>query len=122
MADKAMNEFSSATSFNNLYAEDSNGNQNKVSKGNISKELWGYARTSVNTQDWNSLTTPGIYNVVNASGPNWPSKSYSYGFLEVNVSGDLIIQRYYPDAFGKSPAYRTRFGSTWRDWRYYSLT
>ena len=72
MADKPMNEFNTGSSMDYVYAEDASGNQSKVSKANVADELWGYSRATVSSQDWNTLTTPGLYNVSNATGSNKP--------------------------------------------------
>ena len=121
MADKKMNEFANSPSFSSIYAEDSSGNQNKVSKANLADELWGYNRESVISQDWDTLTIPGLYNVTNASGNNKPN-SYMYGILEVNALGAIVLQRYYPDGTGQKCCYRTKYGSQgWRPWRYYAF-
>ncbi|MGR2678738.1 tail fiber protein [Chromobacterium haemolyticum] len=75
------------------------------SKAGIATTLAGYGITDalplknsvgITTQDWNTLTSPGIYDVQNGSGANMPS-AYRYGVLlvanafEFNAIGQLYM-------------------------------
>ena len=91
MADKAMNEFNTGSSIKYVYAEDASGNQVRASMATMGKTLWGQNQANVTTQDWDTLTTPGLYAVSNATGANKPN-SYNYGLLEVCSAGSIIIQ------------------------------
>lgn len=123
MADKAMNEFNTGTSARYAYVEDSNGNQVRASMATLGKTLWGQNQTNVTTQDWNTLTGPGLYAVSNATGSNRPTNSYNYGLLEVIAAVGIIVQRYYPDGTGKECCYRTKFSAQeWRPWRYFAYS
>ena len=122
MADKAMNEFNTGSSIKYVYAEDASGNQVRASMATMGKTLWGQNQANVTTQDWDTLTTPGLYAVSNATGANKPT-SYNYGLLEVCSAGSIIIQRYYPDGTGRECCYRSIFGTQgWRPWRYFAFT
>ncbi|WP_208854829.1 phage tail protein [Chromobacterium haemolyticum] len=75
------------------------------SKAGIATTLAGYGITDalplknsvgITTQDWNTLTSPGVYDVQNGSGANMPS-AYRYGVLlvanafEFNAIGQLYM-------------------------------
>lgn len=53
-------------------------------------------RKYVTTEDWNTLTQEGIYDVVGATGANKPSV-YNFGVLHVYNFNGVAIQIYYPD-------------------------
>lgn len=68
----------------------------------------------ISSQDWNEVTTTGIYKVYNATGNHKPSIA-TYGTLEVVSDGSTVTQVYK----GSSKiAIRTRAGSpaVWKDW------
>lgn len=87
MADRTLNEISSATDFANAYTEDASGNQVKISKADMASVLAGVMdfpfevrdRTSGNL---NELTQMGIYRVAGTGFLNAPSSSL-YGILLV---------------------------------------
>lgn len=53
-------------------------------------------RKKITTENWNDITTPGIYDVVGASGPNKPD-AYNYGVLNVYRFNGAVTHIYYPD-------------------------
>lgn len=70
--------------------------------------------TVVNVQDWDTLTSTGVYTVYNASGANKPPGGL-YGTLVVLADNATVTQEY---TSGGKRFIRTRAGSpaVWRDW------
>lgn len=69
----------------------------------------------VSSQDWNTILTQGVYQVINFSGLNSPP-AYSYGVLLVYTIGALTEQIYYPHRSNIGPACRRQSfdgGATW---------
>lgn len=56
-------------------------------------------RKKITTEDWNTITNAGIYDVVNASGAN-KAPGYPYGVLVVHVFNGVATQLFYPDKNG----------------------
>ena len=54
--------------------------------------------TSITNQDWNTLISPGIYEVDAMSGSNKPAATYGYGTLVVFKSNATLTQVYYSHA------------------------
>ena len=82
----------------------------QVLRNNV-KQLQSTARQNgrVTSQDWNSFTEPGVYNVANWSGANGPTingvQAYKWGFLVVEAFQNTVIQTFYPHQSGM-PYYR----------------
>jgi hypothetical protein len=75
--------------------------------------------TIITTQDWNSFTSNGIYRVQGYTGLNAPS-AYTYGTLEVIVSGNSVTQNYYTHNNGSNTGLFTRTkwnASDWSSWK-----
>lgn len=53
-------------------------------------------RKKITTEDWNSITDAGIYDVVNASGAN-KAPGHPYGVLKVYKFNGVATQEYSPD-------------------------
>ena len=53
-------------------------------------------RKKITTEDWNTITDAGIYDVVNASGAN-KAPGYAYGVLTVYKFNGVVTQDYKPD-------------------------
>lgn len=53
-------------------------------------------RKKITTEDWNTITDAGIYDVVNASGEN-KAPGHPYGVLTVYKFNGVVTQIYYPD-------------------------
>lgn len=70
--------------------------------------------TVVNVQDWDTLTSTGVYTVYNASGVNKPPGGV-YGTLVVLADNATVTQEY---TSGGKRFIRTRAGSpaVWKDW------
>lgn len=70
--------------------------------------------TVVNVQDWDTLTSTGVYTVYNASGANKPPGGL-YGTLVVLADNVTVTQEY---TSGGKRFIRTRAGSpaVWKDW------
>lgn len=69
-----------------------------------------YSKTGrLTSEDWNSFTESGIYNVAGWSGANGPTvngvQAYKWGFLVVEAFQNTVIQTYYPHQAGM-PYYR----------------
>lgn len=78
-------------------------------------------RKQVVAEDWNSLDTSGIYDVVGATGSNKPD-AYNYGVLIVQAFRGVVMQLYYPDrnttcAIAKR-CRESSSASTWTAWDY----
>lgn len=73
-----------------------------------------FRTTQITTQDWNTVTTSGIYSLNNASGANRPHTNAHWGRLEV-ITG--TTQRYTDDT--GQLFIRTATGNplTWQPWR-----
>lgn len=76
--------------------------------------LLEFKDTVVNVQDWDTLTSTGVYTVYNASGTNKPPGGL-YGTLVVLADNATVTQEY---TSGGKRFIRTRAGSpaVWRDW------
>lgn len=78
---------------------------------------------SVATNDWNTLTTPGVYKIQGTSlkALHGPSAGYSYGtcIVEIAETGgeNRKIQWYYPDNNDSSFYFRTFNNTSWRSWQ-----
>jgi len=76
------------------------------------------------TVDFNTLTTPGTYKVVNLSTcTNSPYQDlganiYEWGYLVVSKvdSTNWVVQKYYSDN-ADDVCFRARWGGTWRPWK-----
>ncbi|GCF92513.1 hypothetical protein NRIC_04040 [Enterococcus florum] len=53
-----------------------------------------FSNTTLTTQDWNTITTSGIYYASNASGSNKPTNQTNYGYLTVYNYGGYIFQEF----------------------------
>lgn len=74
--------------------------------------------TVIDTQDWDSLTTAGVYTVNNASGLNAPPGSYAYGILIVSTSAyGRISQEYHEHGAPYSTWVRVLLPAGWSVWR-----
>lgn len=76
--------------------------------------LLEFKDTVVNVQDWDTLTSTGVYTVYNASGANKPPGGL-YGTLVVLADNATVTQEY---TSGGKRFIRTRAGSPaeWKDW------
>jgi hypothetical protein len=70
----------------------------------------------IGTQDWNTLTSNGIYRVGAFTGANTPTGAYDYGTLEVIVSSTSITQNYYSHSTGQNSGMWTRTKWNAADW------
>lgn len=87
-----------------------------INKITSEKGLLVFKNMEVKTQDWNTITTSGIYTVYEATGENRPNGSSIYGRLFVYVDNATLTQQYV--ASGKM-FLRTRQGSPaeWTNWK-----
>jgi len=69
-----------------------------VNLGTLEKLNLPIYRKKITTEDWNTITDAGIYDVVNASGAN-KAPGYSYGVLVVHVFNGVATQLFYPDKY-----------------------
>lgn len=67
-----------------------------VNLGSLEKLNLPIYRKKITNEDWNSITMPGIYDVVGASGANKPPV-YIYGVLNIYHFNGVVIQVYWPD-------------------------
>ena len=67
-----------------------------VNLGSLEKLNLPIYRKKITTEDWNTLTTAGIYDVVNSVGDNKPP-TYNFGVLHVYSFNGVVSQIYYPD-------------------------
>ncbi|WP_421220395.1 pyocin knob domain-containing protein [Aeromonas enteropelogenes] len=67
-----------------------------VNLGTLEKLNLPIYRKKITTEDWNTITDAGIYDVVNASGAN-KAPGYPYGVLVVHVFNGVATQLFYPD-------------------------
>lgn len=67
-----------------------------VNLGSLGKLNLPVYRKKITTEDWNSITESGLYDVVNASGLNAPP-TYNYGILFVYLFNGVVTQVFYPD-------------------------
>ncbi|MGU5678109.1 pyocin knob domain-containing protein [Aeromonas allosaccharophila] len=67
-----------------------------VNLGSLEKLNLPIYRKKITTENWNDITTPGLYDVVDASGNDKPP-CYAYGVLNVYSFNGVINQIYYPD-------------------------
>jgi len=80
-----------------------------------------YSKTGrLTSEDWNSFTKVGIYNVAGWSGANGPTingvQAYKWGFLVVEAFQGTVIQTYYPHQAGM-PYYRQSWeGGAFAGW------
>lgn len=120
---EALGALEASTGFTSVYGNGSSGTPARISKNNMASALMGVNQRTITSQDWNTITAPGLYAVLGMTGDNKPN-SYNYGLLEVIAVGNIIIQRYYPDATtGNQVCYRTKYGSyEWRSWYYFAFT
>ncbi|WP_180970302.1 phage tail-collar fiber domain-containing protein [Vibrio parahaemolyticus] len=71
--------------------------------------------STITTQDWNTLTSPGAYAVGDASGNNRPP-AYPYGTLFVLNTKTTIVQLYHTDTAGQI-LMRTKYSTNiWGEW------
>lgn len=67
-----------------------------VNLGSLEKLNLPIYRKKITTENWNDITTPGLYDVVDASGNDKPP-CHAYGVLNVYSFNGVINQIYYPD-------------------------
>lgn len=67
-----------------------------VNLGSLEKLNLPIYRKKITTEDWNTITDAGIYDVVNASGANKPP-GHPYGVLTVYKFNGVATQEYSPD-------------------------
>lgn len=69
----------------------------------------------VTVEDWNTLTTTGVFYCAGATGPNKPYTGTLYGYLTIYNTLAVIIQKY---EFGPNVYMRTFAGNpaTWGSW------
>lgn len=67
-----------------------------VNLGTLEKLNLPIYRKKITTEDWNTITDAGIYDVVNASGAN-KAPGYAYGVLVVHAFNGVATQLFYPD-------------------------
>ena len=108
MADKKMNQFTTAKDGAYIYAEAADGSQIKIAKadlvelireamptvsssrnGLVDKYSGFYHRGIITTQDFDTLEQNGTYQLSNATGNNAPS---TYGIMAVFGSSGMVLQ------------------------------
>ncbi|EPI2195060.1 BppU family phage baseplate upper protein [Enterococcus faecalis] len=91
-----------------------------INKTMSEKGLLVFKNTEIKTQDWNTITTSGVYTVYEATGENRPEGSSVYGRLLVYADNATLTQQY--TASGKMYL-RTRQGSPaeWTVWQEIAL-
>lgn len=114
MADKAMNEFPIATDLLYAYGENSSKEQIKVAKNNLINSILGSNRETVTSQDWDTLTNPGMYDVSNGNGNNTP-RDNAYGLLVVLKGSIFIAQLFFAD-WAAGAYYRVKLRDSWHEW------
>lgn len=67
-----------------------------VNLGTLEKLNLPIYREKITTEDWNTITDAGIYDVANANGAN-KAPGYAYGVLVVHVFNGVATQLFYPD-------------------------
>lgn len=67
-----------------------------VNLGSLEKLNLPIYRKKITTENWNDITTPGLYDVAEASGNDKPP-CHAYGALNVYSFNGVINQIYYPD-------------------------
>lgn len=67
-----------------------------VNFGTLEKLNLPIYRKKITTEDWNTITDAGIYDVVNATGAN-KAPGYNYGVLTVYKFNGVVKQDYNPD-------------------------
>lgn len=96
-----------------------------VNLGSLEKLNLPIYRKKITTENWNDITTPGIYDVVGASGNDKPP-CHAYGVLNVYSFNGVINQIYYPDVsdacvLAKRACPNISLG-TWQAWSLLSKT
>ena len=114
MADKAMNDFSTGADLLYAYGENSSKEQIKVSKNNLINSILGTNKETIVSQDWNTLTNPGMYDVSNGNGNNVP-RANAYGVLVVMKGSIFILQLFFAD-WAAGVYYRVKLRDSWHDW------
>ena len=104
----------SATDFSSVFANSSSGTPIRVSKSDLVRDLMGCYIGTVTSQDWNDLTSPGIYFVTGATGDNKPTIS-SYGILII-LKADVFISQTFIADYNAGIAYRMNLRGSWRSW------
>lgn len=72
------------------------GQTDAVNLGTLEKLNLPIYRKKITTEDWNTITDAGIYDVVNASGAN-KAPGYPYGVLKIYKFNGVVTQEYSPD-------------------------
>ena len=67
-----------------------------VNLGSLEKLNLPIYRKKITTENWGDIKTPGIYDVVGASGNDKPP-AHNYGVLQVYSFNGVVNQIYYPD-------------------------
>lgn len=67
-----------------------------VNLGTLEKLNLPIYRKKITTENWNTITDAGIYDVAGASGANKP-QGHPYGVLNIYKFNGVITQIYYPD-------------------------
>ena len=70
-----------------------------VNLGTLEKLNLPIYRKKITTEDWNTITDAGIYDVVSASGAN-KAPGYAYGILNVFKFNGVVTQQFTPDKKG----------------------
>lgn len=88
-----------------------------VNLGTLEKLNLPIYRKKITTEDWNTITDAGIYDVANASGSNKP-QGYPYGVLTVYKFNGVVSQQYSPDSGGAllKRVCTNVASSSWGDW------
>jgi len=113
--DQALEELRSADFYTQAEAD-----SRFINKTTSEKGLLVFKNTEIKTQDWNTITTSGVYTVYEATGENRPEGSSVYGRLLVYADNATLTQQYI--ASGKM-FLRTRQGSPaeWTNWQEIAL-
>ena len=130
MADRKLNEISSATDFANAYTEDESGNQVKISKADMASVLAainGYGLKVIaeltSSNDLNNIND-GVYSTRNADNPiNCPDGIYNNILIQITSPIRYDVFQILFSANARSIYIRTRLlGSTWYDWEKIATT
>lgn len=120
--DIAMNQFTSATAAEYIYAEATNGSQVKIKKSDLLNAMF---QKGTPVKDYNLNTEIGIYYInVSVNGTiNGPSNSISYGILLVLKGLNNYIVQIACSVTGLLNVFiRTRTELAWSEWKSVNIT
>lgn len=120
--DIAMNQFTSATDAEYIYAEATNGSQVKIKKSDLLNAMF---QKGTPVKDYNLNTEIGIYYInVSVNGTiNGPSNSISYGILFVLKGLNNYIVQIACSVTGLLNVFiRTRTELAWSEWKSVNIT